>query len=110
MKAIEADVLWVPTYSKTANAGDICVRQHLTHCRQQYPHHSWMSVTRALTLGGLRSAPTKGSPVKQLLSMFILFNTLTVRDGIDVKRAHEAFLAIDEYRQTISPDAPGACQ
>ena len=52
--------------------------------------------------------PTKGDPIKQLLAMFILFNTVTVRDGIDVGNAHRAFLAIDEYRKTISPDAPGA--
>jgi hypothetical protein len=40
--------------------------------------------------------------------MFILFNTVTVRDGIDVKKAHKAFLQIDEYRAAISPDIPGA--
>jgi hypothetical protein len=49
-----------------------------------------------------------GCPRTALLAMFVLFNTVTVRDGIDVKRAHEAFLTIDEYRKTISPDAPGA--
>jgi hypothetical protein len=43
-----------------------------------------------------------------LLSLFVLFNTLVIRDGIDPNRAHEAFLAIDEYRQTISPEIPGA--
>jgi hypothetical protein len=40
--------------------------------------------------------------------MFILFNTITVRDHVDVEAAHNAFLAIDEYRQTISPDTKGA--
>ena len=40
--------------------------------------------------------------------MFILFNALVVRDRIDPKAAHAAFLEIDEYRMAISPDAPGA--
>jgi hypothetical protein len=31
-----------------------------------------------------------------------------VRDGIKAAKAHQALLAIDEYRQTIAPDAPGA--
>ena len=40
--------------------------------------------------------------------MFILFNTLVVRDGINPKAAHAAFLEIDEYRMAISPESPGA--
>jgi hypothetical protein len=42
------------------------------------------------------------------MMLFIDFHTLTVRDGIDPKAAHEAFLAIDEYRQRISHDILGA--
>jgi hypothetical protein len=45
---------------------------------------------------------------KQLLGMFLLFNSIVVRDGIAAADAHNAFLGIDEYRATISPDAPGA--
>ncbi len=44
----------------------------------------------------------------RLLGMFILFNALVVRDRIDPKAAHAAFLEIDEYRMAISSDAPGA--
>jgi hypothetical protein len=40
--------------------------------------------------------------------MFILFHSITVRDGVPTNLAHEAFLKIDEYRKTISPDTPGA--
>jgi hypothetical protein len=42
------------------------------------------------------------------LSLFVLFNTLVVRDRIDPLAAHKAFLAIDEYRQTISRNQAGA--
>jgi hypothetical protein len=40
------------------------------------------------------------------LRLFIEFHTLVVRDGIDPQAAHEAFLAVDEYRDLISPDCP----
>lgn len=45
---------------------------------------------------------------KRLQLMFIDFNTIVVRDGVDPQTAHNAFLAIDEYRALISPDIDGA--
>jgi len=62
----------------------------------------WSHVTSLGSLGQV------GSLVKQLLGMFILFNTVTMRDEIDVQKAHKAFLEIEEYRRAIAPDAPGA--
>jgi hypothetical protein len=38
--------------------------------------------------------------------LFIDFHTLVVLDGIDPLVAHNAFLAIDEYRAVISPGCP----
>ena len=40
--------------------------------------------------------------------LFIDFNTIVVRDGVDVQAAHRAFLKIDEYRALISPGMEGA--
>ena len=40
--------------------------------------------------------------------LFILFNSLVVRDGIDPQNAHKEFLKIDEYRQRIARDTEGA--
>jgi hypothetical protein len=71
----------------------------------QYQGDRWLP---AKCLGAMGEVDTKKSREKQLLAVFILFNTLVVRDGIEPGRAHRAFLAIDEYRKTISPDAPGA--
>jgi hypothetical protein len=42
------------------------------------------------------------------MMLFIEFNTIVVRDKIPVEAAHREFLKIDEYRQCISPDIPGA--
>lgn len=106
MKITEADILWVPAYSKEPDAGDIVVKKHGTHHRSQYPNHVWMPATDMGPYGTVHTARTDDT--RRLLAMFILFNTVTVRDGIDVTKAHEAFLAIDEYRKTIAPDAPGA--
>ena len=47
-------------------------------------------------------------PEERLLRLYIAFDTLTVCDGMDPWLTHEAFLAIPEYRQTISPDQFGA--
>jgi hypothetical protein len=44
----------------------------------------------------------------QIARLFIDFNTVVVRDGVPVEAAHREFLKIDEYRDYISPDTPGA--
>ncbi len=42
------------------------------------------------------------------LSLFIAFNTLVVRDGIDPLEAHREFIKIRDYTAGISPDQSGA--
>lgn len=53
-------------------------------------------------------APAQKTADLQLLMLFITFNTIVVRDRVDLDNVHRAFLTIDEYRQRISPDTPGA--
>jgi hypothetical protein len=96
MKITDADVVWVP--AGRHEAPTIRVERHESNW-QRTPDDRWMPAATAFDFG------RKGDP---LLSLFILFNTVTVRDGIDVQAAHRAFLAIDEYRKTISPDIEGA--
>ena len=48
---------------------------------------------------------TTGSAL--LARLFIEFNTIVVRDGIDPQVAHAAFLTIDEYADTVAKDVPG---
>jgi hypothetical protein len=116
MKMKDADVIWTPMFAASVlkeypglaspNAGDVRVERHLSGW-QRTDGDRWMGATG---LGEMGEVPTKDDPIKQLLAIFILFNTLVVRDGIDPLRAHAAFLAIDEYRRTISPDAPSAAR
>jgi hypothetical protein len=42
------------------------------------------------------------------MMLFIEFHTIVVRDEVPVEAVHKAFLAIDEYRERISPDISGA--
>ena len=46
--------------------------------------------------------------ITRIARLFIDFQTVVVRDGIDPQVAHRAFLAIDEYRFRIAPDTEGA--
>jgi hypothetical protein len=104
MKITEADIIWTPAAADVPTAGAVRVERHLSGW-QRTPRDRWMPAAEAWGLGCAR---IKGDPIRRLLSLFILFNTITVRDGIEVAKAHNAFLAIDEYRRAISPDAPGA--
>ncbi len=44
----------------------------------------------------------------RIARLFIDFQTIVVRDGLDPQAVHKAFLAIDEYRFRIAPDTEGA--
>jgi hypothetical protein len=105
MKITEADVVWTRATEDVPEAGNVRVERHGSGWKRTRGD-SWVLAARAFDF---YQGP-KDDPTTQLLSLFVLFNTLVIRDGIDPARAHEAFLAIDEYRRTISPDAPRAEQ
>lgn len=58
------------------------------------------------TVGACFSATHDLTPDQLVAQVFIDFNTLVVRDGIDPRKAHAEFLKIDEYREHMSPDLP----
>jgi hypothetical protein len=102
MKITEADVVWTRATEPAPEGGTSALSGTVR-----------AGNARGATVGFWRPALSisiraEDDPTTQLLSLFVLFNTLVIRDGIDPNRAHEAFLAIDEYRQTISPEIPGA--
>jgi hypothetical protein len=103
MKIVDADVVWTPNHKSNdiLNRGTVRIERHASGWQRSHGD-LWMPATGL----GPYGLPAKGD--KQLLAMFILFNTLVVRDGVKPSDAHTAFLDIDEYRRTISPDAPGA--
>jgi hypothetical protein len=88
MKITEADIVW--------NTDSVRVERHGSGY-ELAPGDLWMPATGL----GAYGFPAK-NPVRQLLEMFVLFNTLVVRDRVPVDTAHQAFLQIDEYRQAIA--------
>jgi hypothetical protein len=62
--------------------------------------------TRAWSCGAVYSDVKKGTPAQNLKRVMIDFNTLVVRDHMDVQAVHNAFCEIQEYRDQLSPDAP----
>ena len=81
MKIVDTDVVWTPGQG-------VRVEPHGSNWTHT-PGDRWM---RAYDT----QDPTRETD--RLLGLFILFNTLVVRDGIDPLAAHSAFLEIDEYR------------
>lgn len=57
-----------------------------------------------MSCGACFSATDALTPDEVVGQVFIDFNTIVVRDKVDVTKAHAAFLKIDEYRERISPD------
>lgn len=60
------------------------------------------------TVGACEIAIHDLTPDQQIAALFARFLTATLSAGIDVQAAHRAFLEIDEYRRSISPDIEGA--
>ncbi|MEH2534426.1 hypothetical protein V1277_006278 [Bradyrhizobium sp. AZCC 1588] len=104
MKACNALIVWTPTNVDGIPLelrGRVEVRT-LQSCRD------WIKPPFSRTGGASSVAVRKMTGLKSELRLFIEFQTLVVRDGIDPQKAHKAFLAIDEYRKLISPDCVGA--
>jgi hypothetical protein len=84
MNISEADVIW------TRGTDQVRVERHLSGWQRTAGDY-WMP---AYCLGEMGEA--KRSPVNDLLGMFLLFHTITVRDRVDAQKTHKAFLAIDD--------------
>lgn len=103
MKAAEALIAWTPAReTDQPTCGQVKVGHLL--------HEGEVDWTDPYTSTGGAAHVDRRSYTgwKSIALVFIDFNTLVVGDGLDPKVVHEAFLAIDEYRQRISPDLPGA--
>jgi hypothetical protein len=101
MKQVEAIIAWTPARwaeLRPETAGQVAV----------LPLAEAEAAKRYMMRSGAASG-LKGLPEEARIGrLFIDFQTLVVRDGIDPQVAHRAFLAIDEYRYRISPDTEGA--
>jgi len=105
MRAAEALIAWTPNKDYEADSptrGQIKVGPLLHHGMAD-----WTLPYRCT--GGAAYAHRRSiDGWRQIAMIFIEFNSLVLMHDMDPKVVHEAFLAIDEYRQRISPDLPGA--
>lgn len=104
MKFLDCMIAWTPANedwgAEGQAAGSVTVGP--------WPDRSRWSDAYAMTEGACDMALHDLNSDARDLMLFIIFNKLVVRDGLDAMVVHEAFLAIDEYRQRLSPDTPGA--
>ena len=103
MEAREALIAWTPAHlANDPTAGQIKIGLLLSEGDRDWtaPYAS----TGGAAYKERRTLPDDTSA----LMAFVDFHTVVVRDGIDPQVAHQAFLAIDEYRERISPDITGA--
>ncbi len=65
--------------------------------------HGW-SDRYEMTTAPCEADMRQRSPDQLLAQLFINFNTIVVRDRVPTEAAHQAFMAINEYRDHIAPD------
>lgn len=101
MKLIAAYVSWLVSLDNEPLSTSVLVGE-----RDEVVDRFEQSGGRRRWIGVCAGSDTNATA--QELMMFIHFNTLVVRDRVDFESVHREFLKIDEYRQRISPDTPGA--
>ena len=84
MKITEADVIW------ERNTDRVRI-EHRSTDWQRGPNESWHHANLDRS---------EKNPIKNLLGMYRLFNTLVTFYNVPVEAVHKAFLQIDEYRNT----------
>lgn len=73
-----------------------------------WPDRTGWSEAYGMTEGACESEYHEFTPEERAARVFMLFNKLVIRDKMDPLVVHEAFLAIDEYKDRLSIDTPGA--
>ena len=101
----DANVCWVPKWSgKKYYRGAVWVTPYWD-CPERMPGE----LCSRASAGFGPDRAKEGDIHAQALSLFCLFHTLVVRDGISPKRLHEEFLQwFEVYRKIVSPDVKGA--
>jgi hypothetical protein len=98
MKQTEAIIAWTPVRwadLRPETAGQVVVLPA--------PDGAGEARRYMMRAGASSSALAGLTEEARIARLFIDFQTLVVRDGIDPQVAHRAFLAIDEYRFRIAP-------
>ena len=104
MKARDALIAWTPpSHKESPTAGQVRVGALIDRASAK----DWAAVYDC-TGGAAHMERRTLDDTTSTLMVFVDFHTLVVGDGMDPKVVHEAFLAIDEFAEHISPDIQGA--
>lgn len=99
MKYLESMIAWTsPDHDWKGTGGKIEAGP--------WPDKTGWSDKYFYTAGACDSHVHKFTPEKLAVVMFSNFHAIIIRDGIDAKDAHKAFMKIDEFRKHICPDIP----
>lgn len=74
----------------------------------EWPDHRGASDGFLFTGGAAYVAWQHAGAESLRVQLFTEFHTIVVRDRVDPQKAHQAFLAIDQYRRWVAPDVQGA--
>jgi hypothetical protein len=74
--------------------------------RSQAAELAYFGDKSARSGGAAYSVIRSATPAQNMKRVMIDFNTLVVRDHMEVDAVHAAFCEIQEYRDQLSPDAP----
>lgn len=105
MKAKDALIAWTPNFDHedgNPTKGQVRVGPLLEDGDPDWTYGY------SMTGGAAYTARRDMSEWEQIAMVFIEWQTMVFGYKIDPAVAHEAFLAIDEYRQRIALDLPGA--
>ena len=103
MKLRETMIGWNPSWARGQHGrADEWVRPG------PHPDKDGWSRAFAMSDGAKCMAWRKYPADERLLRLFVMFAIMVVRDGVPPDAVHRAFLAIDEYREALPPDVPGA--
>jgi hypothetical protein len=102
MKQLECMIAWTSPDDEyfTDTAGKIEIGP--------WPDKTGWSDRYCYTTGACEMSLHEASADGRIMQLFLDFNAIVVRDGINPQEVHKAFLKIDEYRQHIAPDMDGA--
>jgi hypothetical protein len=98
MKLAESVIAWTPATADSPTTGMVRVGALIK------PDQEDWTASYLCTGGGAYLGVRKLSKPEAVAWTFIEFHLLVARDGIPVDRAHNAFLAIEEYVDNIPPD------
>lgn len=90
MKLTEAMIAWTPETDRIKIG--------------PWPDESGWSDAYEMTAGACASVLPDATPAERILAMFLWFHSIVVEDHVPPQAAHQAFLAIDEYRANIASD------